>query len=679
MKQDKLAELVDDYGRLAESELTLADLASYVRSKGVTADEDELSDAALMSDYLFETDLLEGSFVPRRTFFKGAQFRITPLEMEVSGGFVVPGHRFFPFASRDVFPADVRLILPDGSDLLTRKVTLLQAKAMPFLHFYGASNSLKYLVIDHQNNETKIVPPFYGDVDLTVFDLSDYFAATGFRPGDSLMLTVVDWLEGIYSVERAEASGDRADVTLAQKWVASMKRAFDDALGELETDGDCYEQLALAMRNAQTDPECIPLMKAPPLSLAAYFNLRKDLTVKMVGDQGLFWDVDEDPAAEALFDALENPSLPESELDGYFQNLGLSISEGEVEAYMRDALFQGSDGTSDSVLARVATGRSLFFASAASQEEFHDLWSVLWDEIRQDYSREADLFGDIRARFLALSDKGFATIRELDAGEMGIEVIGNPVFMEFSQLTAMISSMLIMLNSPGTAEANPPDGLEIIVEEMDATIDDLSTLLLQGASKRLVPSPATNSAAIYQLKVSLKGAKPPIWRRLLVSADMELEEFHYAIQAAMGWENCHLYQFKQGQIYYQPNPDDDFKGVGGVEIEDTRQMYIGDLLRKEKQKIAYEYDFGDSWDHEIVLEKIVEPEEGQVYPVCIKGKRACPPEDCGGIWGYYNLLEILDDSQCEEHKQMLEWVGGMIDPEAFDLEEAHVRMGQLFN
>jgi len=105
---------------------------------------------------------------------------------------------------------------------------------------------------------------------------------------------------------------------------------------------------------------------------------------------------------------------------------------------------------------------------------------------------------------------------------------------------------------------------------------------------------------------------------------------------------------------------------------------VGDLLQKEKDKIVYEYDFGDSWEHTVTLEKILDPEEGQVYPVCIKGKRACPPEDCGGIWGYYNLLEILDDPKCDEHQGILDWVGGTIDPEAFDLEVANARVRQRF-
>ncbi|VGO20035.1 plasmid pRiA4b ORF-3 family protein [Pontiella sulfatireligans] len=675
MKQDELLELVDDYGRLAESEFSLADLVGHVQCKGVKASEDEIFDIAMTSDYLLEADSLNEIFVPRRTFFQGAQFRITPLKAEIEGGYVVPGHRFFPFVSREVFPADARLVLPDGAALQTRTVSLPQAQAMPFLHFCGFAGAMEYLLLDHEGNMEKLMPPFDADVELTVFDLRGYFAASGFRPGDSLMLTVVDWLQGVFSIVRAENEGARVDAVAAKKWIASMAGAMGDALDELGTDGDCYEQLALALCNAQGDPKCIPLMKAPPLALATYFNLQKDLTVKMVGDRALFWDVDEDPQEEAVFDALENPSEPESELDAYFQQLGLSISEAEVEAYMRDALCHEGKSPED-VLARVAEGRTLFFASAEDQEEFHDLWCVLWDEVQQDYSREADPFGEIRTSFLALNDKAFAVMRQLDARGLGMEIMDNPAFMEFSQLTAMISSALAMFNIPETAHEALPNPLEGMTGQFDLAIDELANRLLQDAPKQ---GAAPAGDGIYQLKVSLKGAKPPIWRRILVPSATELNDLHYIIQATMGWKNCHLYQFKQGGTFYLPDPEDDFMGFGGFDTEDSAGVRIGVLLRKEKQKIVYEYDFGDSWVHEILLEKITEPEDGLAYPICIKGMRACPPEDCGGLWGYYNLLEILDHPKCEEYEQMLEWVGGKIDPEAFDLAAANARMRQRFD
>ena len=168
---------------------------------------------------------------------------------------------------------------------------------------------------------------------------------------------------------------------------------------------------------------------------------------------------------------------------------------------------------------------------------------------------------------------------------------------------------------------------------------------------------------IYQIKITLIGAKPPIWRTVLVPSNLGLASFHDVIQVAMGWRDCHLHQFIANNVFYGI-PDDDF----GMEIEDEAKLKLFHLLKKEKDTIKYEYDFGDSWEHKILLEKILPFDNKLVLPVCIKGKRACPPEDCGGIWGYEELLETISDAKHPDHDDMQEWLGGDFNPELFDLE-----------
>ncbi|MGR8999574.1 MAG: plasmid pRiA4b ORF-3 family protein [Gammaproteobacteria bacterium] len=170
--------------------------------------------------------------------------------------------------------------------------------------------------------------------------------------------------------------------------------------------------------------------------------------------------------------------------------------------------------------------------------------------------------------------------------------------------------------------------------------------------------------SIYQIKISLMGAKPPIWRTVLVPGNIGLDAFHDVIQLAMGWTDSHLHQFIANNVFYGI-PDDDFD----MEIEDESKYKLSQLLKKEKDSIKYEYDFGDSWEHKILLEKILPFDSKTPLPVCIKGKRACPPEDCGGIWGYEELLQTISDPNHPEHADMLEWLGGEFDPEEFDLED----------
>jgi len=177
---------------------------------------------------------------------------------------------------------------------------------------------------------------------------------------------------------------------------------------------------------------------------------------------------------------------------------------------------------------------------------------------------------------------------------------------------------------------------------------------------------------VYQIKVALENAKPPIWRRLLVSADMTLGELHDVIQVAMGWNDCHLHLFESGgESYGTPHPDD-FE-----DVHDERRVMLGKVAPGEKSKLRYQYDFGDSWDHSILVEKVLDPDPSAHYPSCIKGVRHCPPEDCGGIWGYDSFLEAIADPKHPEHKEMLDWIGGEFDPEAFDLEETNAQLRRM--
>ena len=181
------------------------------------------------------------------------------------------------------------------------------------------------------------------------------------------------------------------------------------------------------------------------------------------------------------------------------------------------------------------------------------------------------------------------------------------------------------------------------------------------AKKRATPG------EIYQIKVTLRHSKPPIWRRIQVPGDVNLAKLHHILQAVMGWADYHLHQFIVGGEYYgEPHPDYE---VWGPEMRDERRVKLHQIAPEAGLKFVYEYDFGDSWEHELLVEKILPAEPDVDYPRCVKGKRACPPEDVGGVWGYFGFLEAIRDPDNPDHEDMLEWVGGEFDPEFFDLDE----------
>jgi hypothetical protein len=185
-------------------------------------------------------------------------------------------------------------------------------------------------------------------------------------------------------------------------------------------------------------------------------------------------------------------------------------------------------------------------------------------------------------------------------------------------------------------------------------------------------------AAIYQLKVVLLGSKQPVWRHLQVPGDASLDWLHAVLQVAIGWTNSHLHQFRVGEDCYSDTRHHFAEFEDEPEILEERKFTLQQIAPREQDVFLYEYDFGDSWEHEITVDKILSPEVvASTTALCLKGARACPPEDCGGMWGYENLLKILKNRKHPEHQSMSEWLGREFDAEAFDVEKTNLWLRKL--
>lgn len=180
--------------------------------------------------------------------------------------------------------------------------------------------------------------------------------------------------------------------------------------------------------------------------------------------------------------------------------------------------------------------------------------------------------------------------------------------------------------------------------------------------------------AILQLKIELGGITPKIWRRFLVKDNITFHGLHTIIQEVMGWENYHLYSFNIGGVRIEM-PDEG--GDQEYESKNSKKVKLFYYVTKEKQKFHYEYDFGDSWEHEIVVENILDslPKGVQQVPYCIEGERACPPEDCGGIWGYEELFEISKDKNHPDYEErIVDWLSEGWNFEKFNIDEVNKRL-----
>lgn len=181
---------------------------------------------------------------------------------------------------------------------------------------------------------------------------------------------------------------------------------------------------------------------------------------------------------------------------------------------------------------------------------------------------------------------------------------------------------------------------------------------------------------IYQIKVTLLGTDPPIWRRVLVPSDLTLEQLHDVLQLAMGWEDCHMHDFRIGQQRFGKS-DPMEQAFGGSRTASERTARLFNVLGRAGTKAVYTYDFGDGWQHQLAVEKRLASEPGRAYPPCLAGERHGPPEDCGGIPGFYNLLEAISNPEHEQHDELLEWLGDNFDPEAFSVDEVNRRLAPL--
>jgi hypothetical protein len=192
------------------------------------------------------------------------------------------------------------------------------------------------------------------------------------------------------------------------------------------------------------------------------------------------------------------------------------------------------------------------------------------------------------------------------------------------------------------------------------------------------PTVGKETASIYQLQVVLLGTQPPLWRRLQVPGNASLDWLHAVLQVAIGWTNSHLHQFRMGEDCYSDTRHHFAEFEDDPEILEEREFTLQQMAPRKQEAFGYEYDFGDSWQHGITVEKILPGNRtSSRTAVCIDGARACPPEDCGGIGGFADLLKILKSRKHPEHKSMKEWLGRPFDADAFSVGKTNLWLGKL--
>jgi hypothetical protein len=272
-------------------------------------------------------------------------------------------------------------------------------------------------------------------------------------------------------------------------------------------------------------------------------------------------------------------------------------------------------------------------------------------------------------------------------GVYGVPEVGDPVEVTSLQITHEQGVTEIVVYNLGIMLFHTDDEIYRRVLRVRSAIERQVEKQLQNGCKDNVvstslPSPdkqarqkVQDGRQVYQIKVALLEIEPLIWRRFLVPPSVTLHRLHLILQDVMGWSNYHLYRFRIGrQEYGEPDPDNEFYELN---FKNSRRTKLGRVVTKKGDVFLYEYDFGDSWEHMVLVEDILEYQEDIRYPVCLVGERACPPEDCGGPDGYADLLKIIADRSHEDYQDMMTWLGGSFDPDRFDIEIVNLKLKSM--
>jgi hypothetical protein len=181
-------------------------------------------------------------------------------------------------------------------------------------------------------------------------------------------------------------------------------------------------------------------------------------------------------------------------------------------------------------------------------------------------------------------------------------------------------------------------------------------------------------AVDVQLRIELLHIKPMVWRRVIVPETLTLARLHRVLQVALGWSNSHLHEYEIArQRYGRSNPE----SFDSEPVRDERRYRLAKFVEQRVRSLVYLYDFGDGWEHRVVLEDVVAPPKTGQRIRCIAGENACPPEDVGGPPGYEEFLRVIADPQHEQHEDRLLWIGYLFDPTQVDLKTVNKQLAKI--
>ena len=630
-------------------------------------------------------------------------------ELEISRKILIIGHRLAPIQSPDTYPWELLIQSKPGGTLKATTAALALKDIAIFYNLFGNELLVPMLLLQDESNTNLLTRNKKSNSNVIiraqVFDMGTYYDEQGLGAGDYLEFQCLDDQAKRFSFRPVKAQDIQVDERTA--FFAALDAVIEQAIQQVKTPQDPITMIRTIFQIACHKGDLgtyQTVCEKPAASFSEYYSTSGKLQIAMVAGQSYMWKkgVDIRPLLPKELEPNPSDSRNLHELDKAFETMGLSLSTDEVEAFVRDELYHGR--SVDTALQRCFTGLESVGYPESMIRDIYAKTKTFAEGIAKNWHKEQEPkeVATLRTRVLVIYERFLKWIRDIEAFVESEKDLNQPNFYTLTQTMNTVCGLIPILND---AIHNP-----LILKDLTPLIGELKTIekivdqlmfmvaldlkaqninkkgvLIELKKPQKTNEPSKNkrktksrppSKQNYVLKVFLADIEPIIYRKILIPGNRTLHEVSKIILAAMGWWDAHMHSFKiRDQSYGIPSAED------WEPVIDERQVRLDDLQLRKRNKLYYEYDFGDSWEHIIEVMEIQQADpDHEATPTVLDGKRACPPEDSGGVPGYYRILDTLaipENQRTPDDQEFIEWLPPDYDPEAFDLKTANARLKKM--
>jgi hypothetical protein len=620
-------------------------------------------------------------------FESGVAFLVRLTDLEIQKGILIIGHRFEPFRDPGTPPEGMIVEDPAGLRLPLRSLALSFSTAQKYFNLFGDIGIVERIVREDEANAKVLSLQENlkkGILRIRAYECGALIRENGLGTGDFFLVAAQD-AGGRRFRLRACRQSEIGDETRSS-WEEALKTAFAAVFADSLPSLDPFDAVRDAYLRAAPSA-----LAQPGGSYSDFFNLAGCLDFVKWREISILWKsgTTEEEMGNLLAEALsDSADFPEDEFSEKAGELSLSVDSSDLEAFVLDALRKGLAGGAaiNDALDRILVGATRVGVSGTALASLRRLGMDSGEEILQkvdmsDFAKALRANG-MRSEALVVYERFLAWMRinrympsPHDAS--GTEAM-TKCLIAMKDLVELIYRLNLDLFRESVSAAGFGAEHAAALENARQTLGTLVTEYNLPAETDFGRSFAETSVAsqprhIYELEMAIDGTKPPVRRILSVPGDRTLAALHGCIQDAFGWSDGHLHEFIVGGTIYGEPSDEDFKPP----IPDD-SVCLDDLRLRKGSRFEYVYDLGDDWRHSVRVSAKTRPEASGALPLCIEGARAAPPEDCGGLSGYQELLECIATpvaKRTEDQKEFIAWKGRWT-PEKFNIAAVNKKLAK---